>query len=661
MLQAKAVLNQIVADNQDKVNFMMSQYFQAGSGFDTRYDDAGDRRFQYTATSAAPIENAVGDTADRGLQSWQDIHDKWNRIHYREVTGASSSTTCYADVAIQFYQRGTDLATALTTAMNNPTCATARPATRNTYTVTYNAGSGIFQFASNLQRNFEMLWGTVDDNIKGALGVTSGNTGLAAGPYSSGTPYTLLSTANWTGPAGVDIMGMTGSFTDASITYYQAGAARLWNGETIKVQSDGTICDLVASTALSSPAEFTVQLVNTGCVAFASPPAPVVYTFSGAPMTGNSDFCRGYENKVNLVPCDLGDTPSQISLIGRYLDLEFPFNADGTPQFYSEDTSNGTWNALTWPIADDPATPNVDEAQGGIRAAGGTPMANTLIDVKTWFDDIWNNGQTGSTTRVGGPPWQITPIKNHIAPQEKTIVLLVTDGDDTCASRTGDGSTASAANALRTAHKAQMLYDGVAATPVDPASKVQTYLIGYGNGSAPDKMNWIAWGGSGLRAVSTNPGTTGSGEAMRWSATNETSDTAITNALTPARRACKTCQDAFIAPDADTLAAQLQGIINQGAQEGEFIAGRSITESVFEYADLAGTGFSSLEPTPDRGGTNGRFAGSCPPASSRASRSRASTATSRRTTTTARTTRCCAGTRATSCCGSSATAPPTPR
>ena len=239
----------------------------------------------------------------------------------------------------------------------------------------------------------------------------------------------------------------------------------------------------------------------------------------------------------------------------------------------------------------------------------------------------------------------------------------MTDGDDTCASRTGDGYTASAANALRTAHKAQMLYDGVAATPVDPASKVQTYLIGYGNGSAPDKMNWIAWGGSGLRAVSTNPGTTRSGRGHALERTNETSDTAITNALTPARRACKTCQDAFIAPDADTLAAQLQGIINQGAQEGEFIAGRSITESVFEYADLAGTRFQlATSRPPDRGGTDGRFAGIVPTrfisSFSLPGLQRPPQGVPERRQ---RTTRCCAGTRGTSCCGSSATAPPTPR
>ena len=90
MLQAKAVLGQVVADNQDKVNFMMSQYKQVGSGFDSGYSGAGVRRFQYTSTTAAPILRARGDTADRGFQSWQDIRTNWNQLYYDEQNGATA-------------------------------------------------------------------------------------------------------------------------------------------------------------------------------------------------------------------------------------------------------------------------------------------------------------------------------------------------------------------------------------------------------------------------------------------------------------------------------------------------------------------------------------------------------------------------------------------
>ncbi len=340
MLQAKAVLGQVVADNQDKVNFMMSQYKQVGSGFDSGYSGAGVRRFQYTSTTAAPILRARGDTADRGFQSWQDIRTNWNQLYYDEQNGATPAA-CVATVPAQFYQTGADLATALTTAMNAVTCSRGSTPS-NTYTVTYNSGTGVFTFSSNLLRSFEMLWDNAANSIRGALGVTWGRTGMGGGPYQSGTPYSLLfmstTTSNWPGVTGA--MGMTRSFSAGtpSVTYYQAGAARLWNGETLQVQADGTICGLTSG-PLSSPAEYFVQTVGASCGSNSG--TPVTYTFSGAPMTFNTDFCQGFENKVDLLPCDLGDTPSQVSLIGKYLDLEFPFNDDGTAAFYSEDTTDG--------------------------------------------------------------------------------------------------------------------------------------------------------------------------------------------------------------------------------------------------------------------------------------------------------------------------------
>ena len=213
--------------------------------------------------------------------------------------------------------------------MNTVTCS--RGSTINTYTVTYNSGTGVFTFSSNLLRSFEIRWDNAANSIRGALGVTWGRTGMGGGPYQSGTPYSLLfmstTTSNWPGVTGA--MGMTRSFSAGtpSVTYYQAGAARLWNGETLQVQADGTICGLTSG-PLSSPAEYFVQTVGASCGS--SSGTPVTYTFSGAPMTFNNDFCQGFENKVDLVPCDLGDTPSQVSLIGKYLDLEFPFNDDGT-------------------------------------------------------------------------------------------------------------------------------------------------------------------------------------------------------------------------------------------------------------------------------------------------------------------------------------------
>ena len=93
------------------------------------------------------------------------------------------------------------------------------------------------------------------NSIRGALGVTWGDTGSGGGPYQSGTPYSLLYEHRARNLAGDRRrMGMTSSSQpDASVTYNQAGAARLWNGETLQVQADGTICGLTPPPSPAPP------------------------------------------------------------------------------------------------------------------------------------------------------------------------------------------------------------------------------------------------------------------------------------------------------------------------------------------------------------------------------------------------------------------------
>ena len=59
--------------------------------------------------------------------------------------------------------------------------------------------------------------------------------------------------------------------------------------------------------------------------------------------------------------------------------------------------------------------------------------------------------------------------------------------------------------------------------------------------------------------------------------------------LTALRARCTTCHDAFDRAGPATLATQLQSIIDQGASDGDFNAQQSITESVYEYVNLAAT------------------------------------------------------------------------
>ena len=65
------------------------------------------------------------------------------------------------------------------------------------------------------------------------------------------------------------------------------------------------------------------------------------------------------------------------------------------------------------------------------------------------------------------------------------------------------------ANARRAASYAEVLYTPIVAT--EPASSVQTYVIGYGGAftaGEPYRLNWIAWGGSGLGQGTPDPAQT---------------------------------------------------------------------------------------------------------------------------------------------------------
>ena len=215
---------------------------------------------------------------------------------------------------------------------------------------------------------------------------------------------------------------------------------------------------------------------------------------------------------------------------------------------------------------------------GGIRANGSTPVANSLIGIRTIFGTttatgLWGFGQVDNAATPTIDESR-GPIRNQQNPRERTIVMFVTDGDDTCA----NGGSGNDDNALRAAQKAQDLYTLIEATK--PESSVTTYMIGLGTGASTNRLNWIAWGGSGLgQGLTGQPAvtTTGAGAAKRWDGTVETPA-----ALNTKRAACTTCVDAYFAPDPDTLAAQLQSILDQGASSGEFTAQQAVFTPVME-------------------------------------------------------------------------------
>ncbi len=240
---------------------------------------------------------------------------------------------------------------------------------------------------------------------------------------------------------------------------------------------------------------------------------------------------------------------------------------------------------------------------GGVIASGNTPLAQSINDVAVIFG---GNGTTSGLWHAGQAVPALDAIKLHLNPKEKTIFILVTDGDQNCTPFTlgmttgapysgvpsGDDSAA-----LGAAAAAQKLYspdtlankgNGANGGTVntdgtingDPAASVTTYVVAFGSGLSASRSNWIAWGGSGMR---------------RAFGVLHRQDTWTTIPSQAERDACKTCIDAFLAPDPDTLAAVLTKVINQGASSGEFSAQQSLTDSIYE---LAGDAPQGTAPAP---------------------------------------------------------------
>jgi hypothetical protein len=315
-------------------------------------------------------------------------------------------------------------------------------------------------------------------------------------------------------------------YTSGNTNIYHLMAGRFYNGQRYQVRQNGSNGVLLGDAGDFNPPWVEVQTRNNNSP-FALIRNPVRFIYSGVRWSrGNSTStsCGGFESLVGLAPCT---DNFQLARIGPHLDPEVRLDA------------NGNIIAPAFPMQ-------------GIRSSGFTPIAESLIDIKTLFNGLWS----GTISAMN--------------PKPRTFVVFVTDGDDSCIGSppSGDISPAGANDrALRAAHKAQQLYARIVAA--EPASSVTTFVVAFGTGLAADRSDWIAWGGSGMTGIPT----TGSGGAQRWS-----------RAPTAAERAaCTTCRDAFVAANADELIAALQAAIDQGQSQGEFSDQQSITESVFEF------------------------------------------------------------------------------
>ncbi len=488
--------------------------------------------------------------ASKGFQAFQKIVTGLNTLYFKE-----GSTNCAVLITPGFYSTGEFLATEMQTRMN--ACG-GRGSTPNTYSVTYNSGSGQFTFTRTGSNTATLQWSNGTSSIRGPL-----NAGTADASFSFTTGNSIGLLRRSTSDEVTESFDYNGDGTVDTVTTYNLLAGKFYNGETFFVQSDGTLCGMSSTVTTTNPPSVNLQQVTT--CGGSTVGSPVNFVFSGGSFSGNTIACNGFSSKVPLVPCD--QSSGQLTLITPFLQRELPFNADGTLRDYRE-VSDGTF------ALDTSGGAPVPGPSGGIKADGLTPIANSLRDIKTYFTNLWNNGQT--------TPF-LDAIKVHVDPKEHTIVLFVTDGDDTCAPGTGDQE------ALAAALRAQQLY-----APVDsaqPASSVSTYMVGFGSGASVNRLNWIAWGGSGLGQNQAGQPAVGN-DGTKWTDSSTT--------LATKRAQCTTCQDAFVAPDAATLGAVLRALIEQGASIGEFTAQQSIVDSVFEYVSEVVVGtqtFNSNDPT----------------------------------------------------------------
>lgn len=336
------------------------------------------------------------------------------------------------------------------------------------------------------------------------------------------------------GTAGLRRSQTTDLFTEAdgSKTYYLESNT-FYNGVTVNVMATGA-CGVVCTTTIgappkANPAPVKVQMLTSLGVATGT---PVTFFFQGvrwSPSNDPSSSCDGFRSLVPLQPCTNDD---QLTLVSPHLLNEVITNASG--DIVNPDGS--PWNGLN---------SSLPSVAGGIRASGRTPIANSLDDIKAIFDSTIFPGRTN--------------------PDQRTFVIFVTDGDDTCGGY------------LRSAFSAQRLYNAAAA---DPAQRVQTFVVVFGSAASTNQANQIAFGGSGMTAVPA------SGFPRAWNRDATAAEVA----------ACTTCQGALTAADAASLQDSIQAAIDRGANSGEFSDQQSITESVFELGGLVDPPGGPVDP-----------------------------------------------------------------
>ena len=288
-------------------------------------------------------------------------------------------------------------------------------------------------------------------------------------------------------------------------TYYVI-AGRFWNGEKIDVSEDGGQARIVSKGVGGNPPFLDIQRRSRAGQPMGP---PVRFRFRGI-RWHKANRTENPANRLavlaNNASCG-GFAPltSDAAEMSRHLGPELQIGPSGSIEGYIEGSLG--------------APPAASPRAHGIRASGLTPLANALADINDRFASSWSG-----------------------LAAEKTFVILLTDGDDTCIDRkTGDVAVSTAdTRALRAAHRAQLIVQ---------AAKVPVMVVTFGNDVSARRSQWIAWGGTGLVR-----GTAGTGETIRWASPPTEAE----------RKACASCRDALTARDATELEAAVRKAIDAG-------------------------------------------------------------------------------------------------
>jgi hypothetical protein len=293
--------------------------------------------------------------------------------------------------------------------------------------------------------------------------------------------------------------------------------------------------------AANPPVCFQIQAdANSG--AAAGPISTYYYTSALFQSVSGSSFCGGAAVLNSVAPCSTDNSP----VVAAHLDPELPVSSTGT--------FPGVTNAFTTQDFMNSVNPTVD----GVRADQSTPLAGSLDSIRT--------AATPAFPAIG-------------ATGQKNFVILVTDGDDTCADSSNlDHSAVLAAVAASNLYFQGGFNNGNAATgfTTDFRHRAETMVVGFAAAVSVARINVIAQGGSG--------------------ATINTSSTDPTTAVTGCP-AGNPCRNAFTAQNTQQLVDALSNALQQAASAGEFSTTRSVFDAIPEYAAAVGPS-PSPSPTP---------------------------------------------------------------